>query len=154
MRVFSALVVTMLAAGLSIAADNPKPEGADGDEKAIRELLTQGEKAWNAHDMKAFMAHVAEDGDAVNRFGVWLKGRAAIEKHLVELHKAPFRDHLVSRSSKTEQVRFLSPEVAIAIERTKEETGQSVRTYVLQKRNGQWWIQSATVVQESSPPAG
>jgi uncharacterized protein (TIGR02246 family) len=154
MRVFSPLVASALAVGLLIAADDPKSVGQTGDEKAIRELLAKSEKDWNAHDVKGFMASVAEDADAVNRFGQFFKGRTALEKHLVELHKAPFRDHLVSRSSTVEQVRFLTPEVALAVERTKEETGQSVRTYVLQKRDGKWWVQSATIVQESAPPGG
>jgi uncharacterized protein (TIGR02246 family) len=124
----------------------------EGDEKEIRALLGHLEEAWNRHDMKTFSTGFTEDVNVVNRFGQWMKGRAEVEKHLIELHAAPFRDHLVSRSSKVEQIQFLTPEVAVAHERTKEETGQSVRTYVLQKRDGKWLVQSASIVQAGTPP--
>jgi hypothetical protein len=71
---------------------------------------------------------------------------------MIALHASPFRDHLVGRSSKVEKIRFLKPDVAVAHERTNEQTGRSVRTYVLQKLNGQWWVESADVIQEGNPP--
>jgi uncharacterized protein (TIGR02246 family) len=153
MRSF-AMVAAALAVGLILGADEPRPAAAKGaDEKAIRELLADLEKDWNKHDMKAFSARLAEDADAINRFGLWMHGRAEIERHLVGLHASPFRDHLGSRSSKVEQVRFLTPDVAVAHERTKEETGESVRCYVLQRRDGRWWVQSADIAQVGAPPA-
>ena len=152
LEIFSAL----LALGLFSAADpQGRARGAApaGDEAEIRALLRQLGEAWNKHDVKAFMAPVAEDADAVNRFGQWYRGRTQLEKHLRELHAAPFRDMLVDRSSTIEQVRFLTPEVALAHERVQEKAGRSIRTYVLQKREGRWWIQSADVIQEGNLPA-
>jgi uncharacterized protein (TIGR02246 family) len=145
-------VAAVLVLGMLGAADEPRA-ARDGDEKAIREMLGRLEARWNAHDVKAFMADFAEDADTVNRFGLWLKGRAEIEKHLVELHASPFRDHLVGRSSTVEQIRFLTPDLAVVHERTREESGRSVRTYVVQKRDGRWWVQSADITQEGGPPA-
>jgi uncharacterized protein (TIGR02246 family) len=148
---------TVFMLGLLIAADDPRPgdrsAAREADETAIQALLRQMGEEWNAHNMKDFATHLAEDADTVNRLGQWMKGRVEIEKHLVGLHASPFRDHLVGRSSKVEQIRFLTPEVAVAHERTNEETGRSVRTYVLQKRDGRWWVQSADVIQEGQPPA-
>jgi hypothetical protein len=60
---------------------------------------------------------------------------------------------LVDRSSQVEQVRFLTPEVALAHELVQEKTGRSIRTYVVQKKDGRWWIQSADVIQIGNPPA-
>jgi uncharacterized protein (TIGR02246 family) len=155
MRLLGGLVATVLIVGLLNAADDPlrgaPAKDKQSEEQAIRTLLADLEKAWNAHNIKAFMAQIAEDADVVNRFGLWMKGRADVEKHLVELHASPFRDHLVNRSSQVEQVRFITPDVAVAHERTKEESGQSVRTYVLQKRDGRWWVQSADIVQQGTP---
>jgi uncharacterized protein (TIGR02246 family) len=147
----------LLALGLLVAMADPRgrARGAahDGDEKEIRALLQQLGEAWNRHDVKAFMERVAADADAVNRFGQWFHGRPELEKHLTELHAAPFRDMLVDRSSKVEQVRFLTPEVAVAHERAEEKAGRSIRTYVLQRRDGRWWIQSADIIQEGRLPA-
>ena len=154
MRWFAAALATGLAVGLLVAADDPGAARATaGDEQAIRELLGHLEREWNAHDMTAFSARLAEDVDVVNRFGHWMKGRTEVKWHLVGLHASPFRDHLVGRSSTVERVRFLTPDVAVAHERTKEETGQSVRTYVLQRRDGRWWIQSADIADVRTPGA-
>ena len=150
-------VVVMVAAsaiGLFVAVDDPVAAGRGEDEEAIRALIEQLGKAWNAHDIKGFSAHLAEDVDVVNRFGRWMSGRAEVEAHLIGLHASPYRDHLVDRSSKVERVRFLTPDVAVAHERAKEEAGQSVRTYVLQKRDGRWWVQSADIAEQKAPPAG
>jgi uncharacterized protein (TIGR02246 family) len=145
----------VVSVGLLLGAGEPQRGAAtapDRDEQAIRTLLQQLEQRWNAHDMKTFVAHLAEDADVVNRFGHWMKGRAEIERHLVALHASPFRNHLVDRSSHVETIRFITPDVALAHERTKEESGESIRAYVLQKRDGRWWIQSADVTQVGKPP--
>jgi uncharacterized protein (TIGR02246 family) len=156
MRSLAIVLSTVVLVGLLIAADDPRPgsrsAAREGDEKVIRALLGQMGEEWNAHDIKSFASHFAEDADVVNRRGRWMKGRAEIEKHLVALHASPSRDRLVGRSSKVEQIRFITPDVAVAHERTKEETGRSIRTYVLQRRGGQWWVQSADIIQEGESP--
>jgi uncharacterized protein (TIGR02246 family) len=157
MRRFMGMLGGLLVVGslLAVADRQGGARGAaDGeDEKAIRAVIQDLGEAWNKHDVKSFMARAAEDVDAVNRFGQWFHGRTQLEKHLTELHAAPFRDMLVDRSSKVEQVRFLTPDVAVAHERVQEKAGKSVRTYVLQKRDGRWWVQTADVIQEGGPPA-
>jgi uncharacterized protein (TIGR02246 family) len=156
MRSLISVFVAIVTVGLLIAAGDPRQavQGAtnEGDEKAIRALLHDLEEKWNRHDMKAFSVWLGENADVVNRFGQWMKGRPAILEHLIGLHESPFRAQLESRSSKTEQVRFLTPDVALAHELTEERTGKSVRTYVLQKRDGQWWIESADIIQIGQTP--
>jgi uncharacterized protein (TIGR02246 family) len=156
MRSLTLVVAAVVSFGLFIAAGNPRSTGEDvtkdGDEKAIRALLHDLGEAWNKHEMKEFSARLGENADVVNRFGQWMKGRAAICEHLIGLHKAAFRAQLESRSSQIEQVRFLTPEVALAHEVTEERTGKSVRTYVLQKRDGRWLIESADIIQKGQTP--
>ena len=156
MRLLTSVFAAVVALGVLIAAGDPRPVLHDatqeGDEKTIRALLRELEEKWNQHEMEAFSARLAENADVVNRFGQWMKGRAAILEHLVGLHKSPFRAQLESRSSKIEQVRFLTPDVALAHELTEERTGKSVRTYVLQKRDGHWWIESADITQLGQAP--
>jgi uncharacterized protein (TIGR02246 family) len=156
MRLLTSVFVAVVTLVVLIAASDPRPglqdATKDGDEKAIRTLLRDLAEKWNQHEMEAFSARLAENADVVNRFGQWMKGRAAILDHLVGLHKSPFRAQLESRSSKIEQVRFLTPDVALAHELTEERTGKSVRTYVLQKRDGHWWIESADITQLGQAP--
>jgi uncharacterized protein (TIGR02246 family) len=156
MKPLASVIAAVLMAGLCLAADDPKPTSRDGsndvDEKAIRALLGDLEEKWNKHEMKGFSERLAEDADVVNRFGQWIRGRTEIEKHLVGLHASPYRDMLGSRKSTVEQVRFLTPDVALAHELTEERTGHSLRTYVLQKREGRWWIQSASITQKGQQP--
>ena len=150
------VLAAVLTAGLCCAADGPQPGARDasheGDERAIRALLGALEEDWNKHEMKAFSERLAEEADVVNRLGQWMRGRSEIEKHLVGLHASPYRAMLESRTSKVEQVRFLTPDVAVAHELTEEKTGQSIRTYVLQKRAGRWWVQSATIMDKDRRP--
>jgi uncharacterized protein (TIGR02246 family) len=156
MRSIALAVAAFVTVGLLIAAGAPGPGFKDTtteiDEKAIRTLLRDLGEEWNKHEMNGFSARLGENADVVNRFGQWMKGRAAITEHLIALHKSAFRAQLESRSSQIEQVRFLNPEVAVAHELTDEKTGKSVRTYVLQKRDGQWWIESADIIQKGQMP--
>ena len=156
MRSLTLTVATFVTVGLLIAAGAPgaglRDATTEKDEKAIRTLLRDLAEQWNKHEMKAFTARLGENADVVNRFGQWMKGRAAIREHLIGLHKMPFRAQLESRSSQIEQVRFLTPDVAVAHELTDERPGKSVRTYVLQKRQGQWWIESADIIQKGQTP--
>jgi uncharacterized protein (TIGR02246 family) len=157
MKSLSLFLAAAIAVGLCIAAGNPRSAGEDatkvGDEKAIRALLHDLGEEWNKHEVKDFSARLGENADVVNRFGQWMKGRAAICEHLIGLHKSAFRAQLESRSSQIEQVRFLTPDVALAHELADEATGKSVRTYVLQKRNEQWWIESADIIQKRQTPS-
>jgi uncharacterized protein (TIGR02246 family) len=109
---------------------------------------------WNAHDMKPFASHFADDGDAVNRFGQWFRGRAKIEDHLTGLHASPFRDQLVGRTSTVEAVRFITPGVAVAHESVKDKTSQYVMTYVLSKKGSRWLVDSVTVSVVGNPGDG
>ena len=75
----------LLALGLFCSADprgRARGAASDGDEAEIRALIQQLGEAWNKHDVKAFLARMADDADAVNRFGQWYRGRTQLEKHL------------------------------------------------------------------------
>jgi uncharacterized protein (TIGR02246 family) len=154
MKPMTVVAATFLTVGALVAADDPRPKSggaaSSADEQTIRSLLASLEQEWNKHDMKAFSTRLAENADVVNRFGQWMKGRQEIEKHLISLHDSSLRGLLASRSSQVEAVRFLTPDIALAHERTKEQTGESVRTYVLQKRDGRWLVQSADIVQRGT----
>ena len=88
------------------------------------------------------------DGDVVNVVGWWWRGRAEIENKLKAAFAFVFRDSKLTIADV--QVRFLSPELAIAhvrwtMEGAKTPPGipeprQGIQTQVLSKQAGSWLI--------------
>ncbi len=82
------------------------------DVNAIRALQEQQASAWNKHDAAAYAALFTDDADLVNVLGWWWKGRAEIERKLVDAFAYVFAE---SRLSITEvEVRYLGPDHAVA----------------------------------------
>ena len=79
-----ALSALMLSAFVSIAA---------AQARAPAEVVDVFVRAWNAHDMQAFGAVVAQDADWVTVAGARLKGRAAIQGFLNEEHQGGRKQH-------------------------------------------------------------
>src|SRR5215469_11055003 len=115
------------------------------DENAIRSIISQMNENWNKHDIRSFMSHYTEDSDTVTRVGEWIRGLTKHEKHLIELHATTFRDQLTGRTSKVGDVRFITSDVAVVHEIVEEKTGQSIRTYVLSKKQGQWKVETGMI---------
>ena len=149
-----AVLSTILLVAAGFAAARSAEIARDADEKAIRSLIARMVEDWNKHDMKSFSSHFAADGDSVNRFGQWFRGRAKIEEHLIELHASPFRDQLVGRTSEVEVVRFITTDVAVAHESVKDSTSRYIMTYVLSKKDGRWKVESVTVSVIGNPGQG
>jgi uncharacterized protein (TIGR02246 family) len=164
----------MLLAALSIlvaAASAPAQQGAarDRDEAEIRSVETRQAEAWNRHDAKAYADLFTEDGDVVNVVGWWWKGRAEIEAKLTAAFAFVFRDSTLTITEV--QVRFLSPEIAVAHVRWTmtgaktppgiPEPREGIQIQVLRKTAGRWLItafQNTHAVPETpfplGPPAG
>jgi uncharacterized protein (TIGR02246 family) len=140
----AALPTVLLFAAIFEAARSGEP-ARDTDEKAIRSLIARMAEDWNKHDMKAFASHFTDDAHTINRFGQWFKGRTKHELHLTRLHKTPIRDQLDGRTSEVKDVRFITPDVAMAHEIAREKTAKTIRTYVLSKKAGQWKVESSTI---------
>ena len=86
-------------------------EGRRADEAAVRSLYQELMNGWNRGSGEAFAAAFAHDGDLVAFDGTYFKGREEI---------APFHQELFDKwlkgtrlVGKVEEVRFLSPEVAV-----------------------------------------
>jgi uncharacterized protein (TIGR02246 family) len=160
----------MLLAALSIlvaAASAPPHQGAarDRDEAEIRNVQTRQAAAWNGHDAKAYADLFTEDGDVVNVVGWWWKGRAEIESKLTAAFAFVFRDSTLTITEV--DVRFLSPEVAIAHVRWTmtgaktppgiPEPREGIQIQVLRKTAGRWLItafQNTHAVPETPFPPG
>ena len=151
-------VMLVLACGAAVAADK-------ADEAQIKAVQTQQAQAWNQHDGKAYADLFTEDGEVVNVVGWWWKGRAEIEKKLTAAFAYVFRDSTLTIEDT--QVRFLSPQIAVAHVRWSmtgahtppniPEPKHGIEIQVLQKRSGKWWIvsfQNTTSVPETPFPPG
>jgi uncharacterized protein (TIGR02246 family) len=150
-----------LALLLAPLALRPQSSNAD-DEKAIREIETQWEAAWNSHNAAALAKLAAPDADFVNARGGWGKGRDNLEKGQTDRQKTTEKDSIWKTNQV--EVRFLTPDVAIVHvywvligERNQDgvaaqpHLGIFTRTDV--KRDGKWLIAAsqATYVTNQSP---
>ena len=156
--------VCSLLAGVCLAASAADGPSAS-DEKQIRDAATAQQETWNRHDAKAYAALFAEDGDCVNVVGWWWKGRAEIEAKLTQAFRFVFRESTLKIEEV--QVRFLSPEIAVAHVRWPMQGAKTppnipeprigIQTLTFQKKGGKWLIaafQNTNLIPETAFPAG
>src|SRR5579863_10693472 len=99
----------ILTMGQAIASPEPSQSA---DMKAIVEVETRWQIAWNRHDISALAYLFTEDADFITVIGKWCKGRKEFYDYHVRLHQVMFRDS-VWKTTNT-QIRFIKPDVAIA----------------------------------------
>jgi uncharacterized protein (TIGR02246 family) len=85
---------------------------ADTATRAIEKRTAEFVAAWNRHDPKAMASVWAPDGDLLNPFGVWAKGRDGVAKLLTEEHSTVMKATTFTTSAIA--VRTLAPDVALA----------------------------------------
>ena len=96
----------ILIASQSVVAENDKAEAE------IRQVQTEQANAWNQHDAAAYANLFTEDGEVINVVGWWWKGRMEIQKKLTAAFAFVFKESTLTITDV--QVRFLTPEIAIA----------------------------------------
>jgi uncharacterized protein (TIGR02246 family) len=148
---------------LALLAVSPVTHAQGGnaaDEKAIRNIETKWETAWNQHDVAAMTRLFAPGADVINLAGEWFKGRDAFAKSLEALHSAKVKDS-VWQTEET-QIKFLTPEIAIVHvyfnshgEKNPDGTPlpprRGIFTRVEVKGNGEWLI-AASQATKIVPP--
>ena len=111
------MVMTYQCAGIATVAlalavwTAPMPGQPPADERAIRGLATQFERAWNTHDMNLLGSITTEDVDFVNVAGLHWKGRAEVVREHAERHKVRFKNSVWT--TEHVNVQFLYPEMAL-----------------------------------------
>lgn len=132
-------VATFLSAGLLCAQQAT-------EERAVRKVLTDLIEAFNRHDGKAMAKDYAPDLDHINVLGRWTRGKEPMEKLYVREH-APggMFTGQGNRTQEIQQIKFLKPDVAMAITESKDERNHLRSTYVLTKEESRWLIRSMTV---------
>ena len=136
------------------AAADDKAKDKAKDEALIRKLISLGEEAWNKKDAAALAAQQAEDVDHINTTGGWSKGRKEIRKLWAQLYETRFKEDITKM--KLEKIRFLKPDVAVAIVRIfhkrPAEATESLATFVMTKDGDKWQVVSyqATRIQTAT----
>jgi len=125
--------------------------GNDRDETAIRLVLADGyETSWNSHQPATAVTRdkCTDDAIFINVSGAWVKGRENFAEMISKLHApgGPFHDH--TRRHTVEELRFIRPDVAIAVVKTFDikragvpATGEESRGLIfLSKEDGHWKV--------------
>ena len=121
----------------------------DQEARAVRALLTDAfEESWNSHQpaMAVTPDKCVDDAIFINTTGGWIKGCRALVDLLTPLHApgGPFHDH--TRRHAVEDLRFIRPDVAIAVVKTFDiriagvpTAGRETRGLVVLSKEGEHW---------------
>jgi uncharacterized protein (TIGR02246 family) len=154
------LAAAALAAAFPARADRP------ADEAAVRRVVEDEVRAWNAGDAKAYAARFADDGGFTNVLGEVRFGRAEFEERHAAVFGTIFRGSRLAQAIRA--LRLVAPDVAIvhvdaavsgfaALPPGVRAGADGVlRTRLLQvlvKRGGAWWIEAYHNVDVKPPPA-
>ena|SRR6476469_8442609 len=154
--------LALLAFG-SIATTHAQP--AVSDEQALRTLIADGmEASWNAHHPEQAVTadKAVEDADFINIYGGWTKGRERFSETIARLHAPAGLFHASTRRHAVEQLRFIRPDVAVAIVRAFDvreagkPTGEETRAVIVySKEAGHWKLTTFqnTIIRQSTTPA-
>lgn len=96
---------------LAFSTDVPAQGSREADEAALRENVSHLETGWNTKSGALFAKPFAEDADYVVINGMYIKGRAVIEKAHQQIFDTVYKETTVKLTVK--QIRFLRPDVAV-----------------------------------------
>jgi uncharacterized protein (TIGR02246 family) len=136
------------------------------DELTLRQMVATQAEAWNRQDAAAWSADYAPDADFINIVGTLFEGREQIQERHAAIFASIFKG---SQDAVTvRELRFLGDDVAV-VSTVHEVTGHSglppgvqntepglLRTqmkFVMQRKDGRWWIVSGQNTDVKPVPA-
>ncbi len=122
-----------------------------GEEQAINDVITQFYQGWNTSDVEKMVSFYADDIDHVNAYGEWRTGKQVMKEALTKFHAD--RTENIPKTITIEKIRFIKPDVAVAIVRQISWLG-NVGTFVLSKESGKWLIVNFSNVPYELQPTG
>lgn len=139
------ILIFVLVTALTTGASAQKTGERSADEKAIRAVVAQLEKGWNAKSGAEYAKPFAEDADYVVIDGAHIKGRAANAAAHQQIFDTILKGEDLALT--TEKIRFLREDMALArvaaerfarVDKTK--TTRARITLVLTRTGGRWEI--------------
>lgn len=112
---------------------------ASDEDTAIRNLIKHFYDGWNAHDAEMMVSIYDDSIDHINAFAEWRTGKQSLEEELIRFHAGPAKNS--HKEITIEKVKFIKPDVAIAIVRQISAVG-NVGMFVLSKGSGEWLVVS------------
>ncbi|MFT3926972.1 MAG: nuclear transport factor 2 family protein [Myxococcales bacterium] len=134
------------------------PQGRQGDERVITEIITRWDEGWKNFDAELASRDYAADADWTNAFGHGARGKTAIFDYLAKIYQSPQMRSRKSTPSQT-SLRFVGPDVAVASS-YRETVGQKTasgaeyptrKTHdlrVFARSKGRWSIVSHLIMDE------
>ena len=115
------------------------------DDVAIRQVVAGLGDAWNQHDPAGIVQDFADEMEHVSVRGHWQHTRAELEATYQRNHAAIWAN--VTYHPVVEQIRFLRPDVAVAIVHGIFRSGDGAEeparsTWVLSKEDGRWLLRA------------
>jgi uncharacterized protein (TIGR02246 family) len=116
------------------------------DEKQIRQVVQNLEKAWAAGDGKKFAENFTKDSDVTVWNGLYFNGREANEKNHQRIFDTFYKGTEIR--TKVKKIRFLSDQVAVVHlqsemfrkDKKVESVPKVVPLMILQKKSGSWKV--------------
>jgi uncharacterized protein (TIGR02246 family) len=153
--IVAAAVCALVGLGAALGEDAAR-------EKEVRAVTDAFVAAWNKDDSRAMAAEWAPDGDLINPFGRWAKGRAEVEKLFADEHSTAMKGSTYALSNY--QVRFPSPAIACAdwdgeITGMHNPDGSAMSPFkhhvnvLYAKKAGHWWAVAGRAAAFLPPPA-
>ncbi|HET8650423.1 MAG TPA: SgcJ/EcaC family oxidoreductase [Gemmatimonadales bacterium] len=138
----------VLAAALALTAAPLSAQTADAD-SAVRHAVQAFYDAFNSHHFDRAADFTTDDWNHINPYGGRTRGRAAVLAELREVHSTFLRN--VSDSVRQMDVRFASPEVAVATvvsqvsamttpDGVNHPSERQIRTFVVVRRGSRWLV--------------
>jgi len=121
--------------------------GGTLDESAVREVVDNIAKAWEANDADAFADAYTEDASLILSGDRYFIGREVIRQALAQVYKAGHKGTTLLQN--IVDIRFLGSDAAVAITEggvlapgeTEPAEERAIRaTWVFEKQNGTWFI--------------
>lgn len=126
--------------------------GQQFDVSNAKNLLENFVKAWNSHDPKNMAILWTEDGDFINAWGKWGRGKNNVERIFKEEQSSDLNKTTMEQT--IDSMRFLQPDLVfvdatstlsseLSLPANKSIYLEHHIVYLLQKKDGTWKILSA-----------
>lgn len=147
-KLFYSLAFLMLACFPPLVGLDPTSSNLD--RKEISQLISQFAEKWNQHNPQEMANFWSEDGDLLNPWGIWAKGRNEVEQIFIQEQTGSMKNSHMQQT--IQDIRMLAPNVAwvdgnahitgVITHEGQSKTFDFHVVFLLVKQNNQWRIKA------------